>query len=56
MDKKKLIFYGVSIIISVVILLYVLNFASGILKTETKNQIDTETNSFINEKDNDSEI
>lgn len=44
MDKKKLILYGISIVISVVILLFVLNFAVKILKNGSINQSETETN------------
>ena len=55
MDKKKLIFYGISIIASVVLLLYVLKFASEILKPGTNNQSDTETNSITDEVAGDTE-
>lgn len=44
MDKKKLIFYGISIVIAAVLLFFVLNFAINILKNRPNNQGETETN------------
>jgi GH25 family lysozyme M1 (1,4-beta-N-acetylmuramidase) len=44
MDKKKLIFYGISIVIAAVLLFLVLNFAINILKNRPNNQGETETN------------
>lgn len=49
MDKKKLIFYGISIIISIVLLVYVLNFAMKILNSGANDQSESETSNLMSD-------
>ncbi|TAH74863.1 MAG: glycoside hydrolase family 25 [Anaerolineaceae bacterium] len=53
---KKLIFYIPAIIIALVLLIYIINFAGRILKTLPNNQGETETNLLTNEQDKDQGI
>jgi len=55
MDKKKLIFYGVSIVVSAVLLVYIIVFASRIFKTEENNNNEIEANIQTNDHDNNDE-
>lgn len=50
MDKKKLVLYCISIIAAVAVLLLVLNFARGLLKTVSNNQNKTEADTIADKQ------